>query len=93
MYLDACIKEAMRLNGPVAMLGRHTNAPADILGYAIPPATCVALSIYATHRDPAYWERPEEFLPERFLTVSTTACCLYRSVPVPNRDPAYWERH
>ena len=80
MYVDACIKEALRLHGPAAILGRHTNGPADILGYAIPPRTIVAMFIYGTQRDPAYWERPEEFLPERFLPVS--ACCLYCSAPV-----------
>jgi cytochrome P450 len=76
VYLGACIKEALRLRPPVAIMIRANELPEgglDVLGYPIPPGAHMALFMYGVHRDPAYWERVEEFLPERFLPVSPPA--------------------
>jgi cytochrome P450 len=35
-------------------------------GYDIPQKTRVFINLWAIQRDPTVWERPEEFLPERF---------------------------
>jgi cytochrome P450 len=72
VYLDACIKETMRLHPAVVNLLRKNELPdsgLDLLGTPIPSGAHMALFIYGVHRDPAYWERVEEFLPERFLPV------------------------
>jgi cytochrome P450 len=34
---------------------------------SIPPGTFLWLDLYALHRDPALWPRPDEFLPQRHL--------------------------
>jgi len=36
-------------------------------GYTIPEGTVLLANLYGVHHDPRYWEKPMEFLPERFL--------------------------
>ncbi|KAG5123057.1 hypothetical protein JHK82_029794 [Glycine max] len=36
-------------------------------GYAIPAGTDVFISVYNLHRSPYFWDRPDDFEPERFL--------------------------
>ncbi len=66
-YLDACLKESMRLSpispGPIRTLTQDCELP----GYTLPPGTAVWASIYLAHRHPEVWEDAEVFKPERFL--------------------------
>ncbi|VAH24276.1 unnamed protein product [Triticum turgidum subsp. durum] len=39
----------------------------EIGGYAVPNGSTVIFNAWAIMRDPAAWERPHEFVPERFL--------------------------
>ena len=36
-------------------------------GQELPPRAWIVLDVLGTNRDPQLWERPDEFLPERFL--------------------------
>lgn len=36
-------------------------------GYTIPKGTVVLPNLWSVHRDPAIWEKPDEFYPNRFL--------------------------
>ncbi|OMO60750.1 Cytochrome P450 [Corchorus olitorius] len=36
-------------------------------GYKIPAGTDIFISVYNLHRSPYFWDRPQEFIPERFL--------------------------
>jgi hypothetical protein len=77
VYLEACIKETMRLRPAVVNLLRKNELPdggLDILGFPIPSGAHMAPFVFGVHRDPTYWERPEEFLPERFLPVGAAVC-------------------
>ena len=60
------IEEAMRLYPPAWAFGRHALQEDEIGGYAVPKGAYVLLFPYVTHRHPAFWERPDEFDPERF---------------------------
>lgn len=70
-YTHAVIKEVLRLFSPASTL-REGAAGVDIVdahGRRYPTAgTCVWVLHQALHRNPAYWNRPEEFLPDRWLT-------------------------
>lgn len=60
------LEEVIRLYPPAWVLARHAIQEDEIGGYAIPKGSYVLLFPYATHRHPAFWERPLVFDPERF---------------------------
>ncbi|KAJ1289838.1 hypothetical protein BS78_02G195600 [Paspalum vaginatum] len=67
-YVDAIVKETMRLH-PVApmLVPRLAREDTTVAGYDIPAGTRVLVSVWSIGRDPELWEAPEEFMPERFL--------------------------
>ncbi|KAG0147082.1 hypothetical protein CROQUDRAFT_656550 [Cronartium quercuum f. sp. fusiforme G11] len=68
-YLDACLKEAMRLQPPSPANLQRVCPPegAVIDGKMIPGGTKVRFSNWAMQRDARYFEAPEVFWPERWL--------------------------
>jgi cytochrome P450 family 135 len=66
-YLDAVIKETLRIRPVVPGVVRKLNEPMELRGYEIPAGTRVAPNIYLTHMNPAVYPEPKRFLPERFL--------------------------
>src|SRR6266849_5904748 len=44
----------------------ETVTDVELGGYEIPKGTWIFLSPYVTHRDPRFFENPEQFDPERF---------------------------
>ncbi len=66
-YTKAVLEESMRLYPPFWRISRKNAEDATVGGYRIPANTTVIAAIFSIQRNPTYWERPEEFLPERFL--------------------------
>jgi cytochrome P450 len=66
-YLDATIKEVLRLRPVVPIIGRLLKQPTQLGGYDLPAGTAVGASIYLAHRNPEVYPEPEAFKPERFL--------------------------
>ncbi|MDI1447787.1 cytochrome P450 [Polyangium sp. 6x1] len=67
VYLDACIKEAMRITPIAPAVGRHLKRPMRIREYDIPSDTIVWACIALAHRRADTWGDPARFRPERFL--------------------------
>ncbi|KAI8937337.1 hypothetical protein NX059_006543 [Plenodomus lindquistii] len=68
-YLNACIKEALRVYPPVPLVMPRV-VPEDgstIVGQFIPPGTSVGVYQHATYTHPRNFKRPLEFIPERWL--------------------------
>ncbi|XP_021863486.1 cytochrome P450 736A117-like isoform X2 [Spinacia oleracea] len=73
-YLKAVIKEAIRLHPPAPLLMfREPSQDVKIDGFDIAKGTQVIINAWAIQRDPAIWEEPEEFRPERFLNSNDTS--------------------
>ena len=66
-YLDAVIKETMRLNPIIPFVARWILSPMRVAGRTLPADVMVTPCIYLTHRRPDLWPDPELFKPERFL--------------------------
>nr|UWK20127.1 cytochrome P450 [Trichoderma polysporum] len=68
-YMAAVLNEAMRLHSPgPGTAPRTINEKGDtIAGYFIPPGTHVDIWFWTSFHFPEYWNRPEEFIPERWL--------------------------
>ncbi|KAG2386061.1 hypothetical protein C9374_003210 [Naegleria lovaniensis] len=65
-YVNAVIMEALRLHPPVLGVFRAARKNTTIGPYSIPKDTTVAIDIYSANRSEKNWEKPLEFLPERF---------------------------
>ena len=66
-YLEAVVKESMRLRPVIGEVARRLNKPARVAGYDLPAGVVVFPSIELVQRDPNLYEAPEQFRPERFL--------------------------
>lgn len=65
-YTRMVVEESLRLYPPAWTFSRASIEDDEIGGYSIPKKAMVLVSPYTMHRHPAFWERPEEFDPERF---------------------------
>jgi cytochrome P450 len=66
-YLQAVVRESLRLYPPAYMMARANVTPVMIGEYEIPAGTTILSSQWVTHRDARYFEEPEAFRPERWL--------------------------
>jgi cytochrome P450 len=65
-YTKQVIREAMRLYPPIWIIERRVIADDTVGGFHLPAGSAAVIVPYALHRHPAFWDRPEEFDPNRF---------------------------
>ncbi|XP_024867536.1 probable cytochrome P450 6a13 [Temnothorax curvispinosus] len=67
-YLDKVFKETLRKYPPVAVLRRESMSSHTFVGInvSIPKSQKIWIPIYAIHRDPDIYSKPDVFDPERF---------------------------
>lgn len=65
-YLDLVTKETLRLYPPIHIGNRQAREDVSLQEGTISAGRRVMYSIYLSHRDPAHWENPGTFDPERF---------------------------
>ena len=66
-YLDAVVKEVLRIRPVLAITPRKVAEPYELDGWTLPPGVHVTPCIYLAHRRPEIWGDPTAFRPERFL--------------------------
>ncbi|HEX3693093.1 MAG TPA: cytochrome P450 [Solirubrobacteraceae bacterium] len=66
-YLDAVVKETMRLCPAAPIVVRRLLEPMQLGGYEMPAGTTVAPCVHLVHRNPEIYPDPLAFRPERFL--------------------------
>ncbi|XP_071978708.1 cytochrome P450 4V2 [Engystomops pustulosus] len=80
-YLEAVVKEALRLYPSVPFFARTITEDCTIRGFAVPKGVNVVIVPFALHRDPEFFPQPEEFKPERFLPENASGRNPYAYIP------------
>jgi cytochrome P450 len=65
-YTEMVLRESMRVYPPVWTMGRHVENDYSVGEYTIPAGSSILMCQYVMHHDPRYYEKPEEFNPDRW---------------------------
>ena len=72
-YLEATIKETLRIRPVISDVARRVTVPIELGGHAIPAGTLVLAAITSLHFREDLFPDPHEFRPERWLDEERTA--------------------
>ncbi|TNF93666.1 MAG: cytochrome P450 [Gammaproteobacteria bacterium] len=80
-YTRAIFEESMRLYPPVPILSRQSSQEDVIRKKKIPPGSIMLVVPWLLHRHEQLWDRPHEFIPERFTSEWPTRRQKYSYIP------------
>ncbi len=66
-YLDAVVKETLRVRPVIPAVLRQLKAPVQLGGWQLPAGVTLIPAVTLMHEDPEIFPEPERFRPERFL--------------------------
>ena len=80
-YLDAVLKESLRLYPPVWILARAVTEAFGLGGFEVAAGMQVVISPWIIHRDPRFFDRPEQFDPSRWSSRPVAGTPRYAYLP------------
>ena len=80
-YTRAILDETLRLYPPVPLLSREALADETFRGETIRKGALVLVVPWLLHRHRKYWDRPDHFMPERFLPEHAGTISKFAYIP------------
>ncbi|XP_075739416.1 cytochrome P450 4V2 [Rhipicephalus microplus] len=80
-YMECCIKETLRLCPPFPFIGKVIDEDLVIDGHTLPQGLSCFLNIFSLHRNPDQFDKPEEYIPERFMSEENSRRHPYSYLP------------
>jgi cytochrome P450 len=65
-YTAMVIKETLRLYPPAPFIARQPADNIEFMGVKLPKSAVINIMPYVIHRDPRWFENPNDFVPDRF---------------------------
>ncbi|XP_071933362.1 cytochrome P450 76T24 isoform X2 [Coffea arabica] len=66
-YLQAVVKETLRLHPPAPIVPRKADTDIEVDSYILPKDSLIVFNLWGMGRDSNLWLNPDTFVPERFL--------------------------
>lgn len=66
-YLDAVVKETLRVRHVIPIVTRRLTRPVELAGYHLPAGITLLPAVAFVHENPDVFSQPTAFRPERFL--------------------------
>ena len=78
---EKVLRESMRLYPPAWSLARYVDKDYTLGKYTIPAGSTIMMSQYVIHRDPRYYNEPEQFNPDRWSLESKSSLPRFSYFP------------
>lgn len=81
VYTRAVFEEALRLYPPVPLLSREAGSGGELRRRTVPEGSLVLVVPWLLHRHRKHWDKPDHFIPERFLPENSADRSKFIYVP------------